>query len=111
MAKGLWDDWIAPVIDPKPVRLVPAYGCKPLTPRTTCQDIHPGGLPKKGSRIYLECCGRSGCDHYECMRIRPGDLPPPKVRPIPAAILGGTGKSPKAKAKGKADGKRKAARP
>jgi hypothetical protein len=41
-------------------RFTPLFGCRPFTPQTTCEDVHPGGSIPTGSRCVCMVCHQTG---------------------------------------------------
>jgi len=60
MSLEAWEHFQLP--SPKDPKVELTFGCRPFTPLTTCQDIHPGGPIPKGHHV---CCAANHCTGVE----------------------------------------------
>lgn len=49
---------------PEEPHLTPTYGCRAWSRESSCADVHPRGMPDKGSKVYLECCSKTGIEGH-----------------------------------------------
>lgn len=49
---------------PEEPHLTPTYGCRAWGRESSCKEVHPHGMPAKGSKVYLECCGKTGIENH-----------------------------------------------
>lgn len=53
------DYWI-----PEEPKLTPTYGCRAWSRESSCEHVHPHGPIPSGSRVYPECCSKTGIENH-----------------------------------------------